>query len=68
LIGAGLRRAEAAELTFDHIQQREGRWVIVDLVGKHERLRTVPIPGWCKAALDDGGKLFTWTAGAYFRL
>jgi len=52
LIGAGLRRAEAAALTFDHIQQREGRWVIVDLVGKHERVRTVPIPGWCKVAID----------------
>jgi len=52
LIGAGLRRAEAADLSFDHIQQREGRWVIVDLVGKHERVRTVPIPGWCKVAID----------------
>ena len=52
LIGAGLRRAEAAGLTFDHVQQREGRWVIADLVGKHERIRTVPIPGWCKVAID----------------
>jgi integrase len=52
LIGAGLRRAEAAALTLDHIQQRDGRWVIADLVGKHERVRTVPIPGWCKVAID----------------
>jgi integrase len=52
LIGAGLRRAEAAKLTFEHIQQREGRWVIVDLVGKHDRILTVPIPGWCKVAID----------------
>ena len=52
LVGAGLRRAEAAGLMFDHIQQREGRWVIIDLVGKHERVRTVPIPGWCKVAID----------------
>jgi integrase len=52
LLGAGLRRAEAAALTFDHIQQRDGRWAIVDLVGKHERVRTVPIPGWCKVAVD----------------
>src|SRR5581483_2209569 len=33
LLGAGLRRAEVTALTFEHIQQREGRWVIVDLVG-----------------------------------
>src|SRR5579863_2676740 len=26
LIGCGLRRSEAAALTFEHIQQREGRW------------------------------------------
>jgi site-specific recombinase XerD len=66
LIGAGLRRAEAARLSFDHVQQREGRWVIVDLVGKHDRIRTVPIPGWCKVAIDrwreaaqlDGGRVF----------
>jgi site-specific recombinase XerD len=52
LIGTGLRRAEAAGLTFEHIQQREGRWVIVDLVGKGEKVRTVPIPSWAKVALD----------------
>jgi integrase len=40
LIGCGLRRSEAAALTFIHIQQREGRWVIVDLVGKHGRIRS----------------------------
>ena len=34
LIGCGLRRAEAAILSVSHIQQREGRWAIVDIVGK----------------------------------
>ncbi len=34
LLGCGLRRAEAASLRFDHIQQRDSRWVLVDLVGK----------------------------------
>ena len=52
MIGAGLRRSEVAALSFAHLQQREGRWVIVDLVGKGNRVRTVPIPSWCKAALD----------------
>jgi integrase len=52
MIGAGLRRSEVASLTFEHIQQREGRWAIVDLVGKHGRIRTVPVPSWCKVALD----------------
>jgi len=52
LIGAGLRREELAGLRVDQIQQREGRWVIVDLIGKRQRIRTVPIPSWAKEALD----------------
>src|ERR1700687_2435324 len=35
LLGCGLRRSEVAALTFTHLQQRDGRWCIVDLVGKH---------------------------------
>ena len=53
LIGCGLRRSEAAALAFTHIQQREGRWVIVDLVGKHGRIRSVPMPAWAKIAIDE---------------
>ncbi len=53
MIGAGLRRSEVADLTFEHIQQRESRWVIVDLLGKGNRVRTVPIPSWAKAAIDE---------------
>src|SRR6185295_10102951 len=41
LLGCGLRRSEVAALTFAHIQQRDGRWCIVDLVGKHGRVRTI---------------------------
>jgi site-specific recombinase XerD len=52
LIGCGLRRAEAAILSFHHIEQREGRWAIVDIVGKRDKMRTVPMPNWAKAAID----------------
>jgi integrase/recombinase XerD len=58
LIGCGLRRDELANLTFEHLQQREGRWVIVDIVGKGRRVRTVPVPGWAKALVDQ------WAAAA----
>jgi site-specific recombinase XerD len=53
LLGCGLRRSEAAALTFERIQQREGRWVIADLVGKRNKKRTVPMPSWTKKAIDD---------------
>jgi integrase len=58
LLGCGLRRSEVAALTFAHIQQRDGRWCIVDLVGKHGRIRTTPVPNWVKVAID------TWTMPA----
>ena len=46
LLGCGLRRSEVAGPTLRHIQQRDNRWCIVDLVGKHGRVRTVPMPTW----------------------
>ena len=52
LLGCGLRRSEVAALTFKHVQQRDGRRCIVDLVGKHGRVRTVPMPTWVKVAID----------------
>src|SRR5713101_883484 len=52
LLGCGLRRSEVASLTLRHIQQRDGRWCIVDLKGKHGRIRTAPIPIWVKIAID----------------
>src|ERR1700746_1449670 len=58
LLGCGLRRSEVAALTFTHLQQRDGRWCIVDLVGKHGRVRTAPMPTWVKVAID------AWTAAA----
>src|SRR5579864_3379741 len=52
LLGCGLRRSEVAALTFGHVQQRDGRWCIVDLLGKHGRVRTAPMPNWVKVAID----------------
>jgi site-specific recombinase XerD len=58
LIGCGLRRSELAELALVHIQKRGDRWMIVDLVGKGKRVRSVPMPSWAKAAID------RWTESA----
>jgi integrase len=61
LLGCGLRRGELAELTFDHLQQREDHWALVDLVGKAGHVRTVPVPGWVKEIID------IWIAAAGIR-
>lgn len=57
-LGTGIRCAELNSLTTKHIQQRDGRWVIVDLIGKRNKKRTVGMPSWCKVAVD------AWTAAA----
>lgn len=67
LIGCGLRRSEAAGLTFEPIQQRDGRWVLVDLVGKRDRVRSVPMPNWAKAAIDEWGEASGVSDGLVFR-
>ncbi len=66
LIYCALRREELATLDMAHIQKREGRWVIADLVGKRRRVRTVPLPaaakkaigGWASAARIRSGRIF----------
>ena len=58
LLGCGLRRSEVAALTVSRVKELDGRWCIVDLLGKHGRVRTVPMPTWVKVAMD------TWTGPA----
>ena len=53
LVGCGLRRAEAAGLTLGHVQSRGGRPVIVDLRGKHGRLRSITVPEWVEEAVRE---------------
>ena len=51
-VTAGLRREELATLLIDQIQQRDGRWCLVDIVGKGGRVRTVAIPAKTKEVVD----------------
>jgi len=67
LLGCGLRREEAAHLTFEHIRQLEGRWVIADLQGKRNKVRSVPMPSWAKAAIDAWAAAAGLTSGYVFR-
>jgi integrase/recombinase XerD len=67
LLGCGLRRSEVATLTFAHVQQRDGRWCIVDLKGKHGRVRTMPMPTWVKVAIDAWASATGLADGLVFR-
>lgn len=67
LLGCGLRRSEVVGLKLDQLQTREGRWVIVDLIGKGRRLRTVPVPLWSKQLLDAWLRHSAVSEGRVFR-
>src|SRR3984893_1226782 len=67
LLRCGLRRSEVAALTSSHVQQRDGRWCIVDLVGKHARVRTAPMPTWVKVVIDAWTSTGGVTDGHIFR-
>jgi site-specific recombinase XerC len=59
LLGCGLRRTElVSEVRVGAIAQRENRWVLVDITGKGNRVRSVAVPAWVKAAID------AWTTAA----
>lgn len=65
--GTGLRRFEVAILTWEQIQQRDGRWAIINLVGKRGRVRSIGNPPWVKVALDGRVQASGVTSGRIFR-
>jgi site-specific recombinase XerD len=67
LLGCGLRRRELADLDFTQLQQREEHWAIVDLVAKRRHIRTVPVPEWVKATLDEWIQAAALHSGKVFR-
>src|ERR1700686_5016365 len=67
LFGCGFRRSELVGLESDEIQMRQGHWAVVDLIGKGGHIRTVPIPEWVKAALDQWTRAAGVTEGRIFR-
>jgi integrase len=55
LLACGLRRHEAVNLDFGHVK------------GKAGHTRTIPMPDWVKALLDDWLQTASLTAGKLFR-
>jgi hypothetical protein len=45
----------------EDFELREEHWVLADLIGKGRHMRTIPVPGWVKSAID------AWTAAADLR-
>ena len=75
-LGCALRREEVSHLEFKHFQQRDGRWCIVDILGKGLKMRTIPAPAWTVERVqawvrESGiteGRLFTGGSQVYRRV
>jgi len=67
LLACGLRRHEAVDLDFGHVQQREQHWAIVDLKGKAGHTRTIPMPAWVKENVDQWLQAANISSGKVFR-
>lgn len=66
-LSSGLRRSEMASLTVGHLHQIEGRWAILGIVGKRNKMRDVPITAWAKNAIDEWCTAAGIDAGHVFR-
>jgi integrase len=67
LLGCGLRLAELLRINFEDLQQRQGRCVLPDMVGKGNRVRTVIVPAGVKTRIDAWLKASGVTEGRPFR-
>jgi site-specific recombinase XerD len=52
MVGCALRRDETANLVFEQIQQRDDIWLLVDIIGKGNKTRSVPLAPWVKRIID----------------
>ena len=67
LLGCGLRRSEVAAPPLAHIQPHDNRWCILDLTGKHWRVRTIPMPIGINAAIDSWTSILEFSDGSILR-
>ena len=66
MVGCGLRRTEVYRLTVEHLQKRENVWLIVDILGKRNKKRTIVMPDWTYQALYDYLQTVGITSGHVF--
>jgi len=67
LLGCGLRRAELVAIRIEDFELREEHWVLADLIGKGRHMRTIPVPGWVKLAVDAWTDAAELQSGSLFR-
>ena len=51
LLGCALRRREVVNLDVEDVQYQDGRAVLIRVVGRRGRIRSIAVPGWVEEAL-----------------
>lgn len=51
LVGCGLRRTEACDLDVEQLKETAGRTIIMNLVGKGGRVRSIGAPAWARTLI-----------------
>lgn len=67
MLGCGLRRSEVTSLTVDHIQKRNHAWVLANVLGKRNKLRTVVLPDWTRVAVNAYLAVYEISSGYLFQ-
>ena len=67
LLGCGLRRAELIAVKIEDFELRDEHWVLANFIGKGRHMRTIPVPGWVKSAVDHWTKAADLQSGVLFR-
>jgi hypothetical protein len=63
----GSSKGRGSRVGVESLQQRAEHWVIADMIGKGDHVRTVPVPTWVKAAVDNWMTAAGVTVGPIFR-
>lgn len=65
MLYSGLRREEICSLQVKHLQRRDGKWVLLNFIGKGNKTRTVPINNDCKKVIDKWLDIYEHTDDSY---
>ncbi len=67
LFACGLRRAELCNLEVKTIGRLNEGWALIDLVGKRQKVRSIPLEAPIKAAIDEWLQAAKISSGRVFR-
>jgi site-specific recombinase XerD len=66
-VSGGFKQADISALVIEQMQLHDGQWIIANIIGKRNRMRSVPIKPWIKKTIDEWTYAANITKGNLFR-